>query len=98
MDKLEQILKEYQKLIDKYSWKDKFSIRKKWLKKKKKDSVIALNVVCIDNEEKYLAYHFKVQLSVWKTKYSLNDSTQRTVVLYCGNKIICIIKRSNIDT
>ena len=32
--------------------------------KKKKDSVIALNVVCIDNEEKYLAYHFKVQLSV----------------------------------
>ena len=36
MDKLEQILKEYQKLIDKYSWKDKFPIRKKWLKKKKK--------------------------------------------------------------
>ena len=97
MDKLEQILKEYQKLIDKYNWKDKLSIRQKWLKKKK-DSVIALNVVYIDNEEKYLAYHFKVQLSVWKTKYYLNDSTQRTVVLYCSNKIICITKRNNIDT
>ena len=50
----------------------------------------------ITNIEKIYPVTSQTQLRALKISYSLNDSKRSRMTLYCSNKPICIIKRSNL--
>ena len=85
---------------NKYNW-DRIKTPSKtadWEKFEKNNSTIAFNVLYIKKME--ICPSYISQLGLWKPKNSLNDPKQRKrrLVLSCGKKTICIIKRNNIKT